>query len=329
MIHFVYPYLFWILVVPFIVFAILVSTNKDKIERLFSGEILKRLEVNGDYLPLKIRNIIFFFAILLMMVALSRPVMNDKEHMKSSSGIHAIMAIDISGSMRSSDNYPNRLEFAKQKAKKLLEQMSSDEVFLIAFASNAFVVSPYTNDIFALSDMIDGLSDKSISNSATNYDSLAELIVDISTKEGQKIAIIISDGGDEKELATFREKMKSNNIQLFVILVGTSQGSLVLDKNNQPIMLQDGTMAITKQNDTIGKIAINTHGAYIKATYNNSDIVNLAKKIHSSTSSTFETSRKIVEYTELFYIPLAFSIFLLLLSFISLPNLDFKKKIKK
>lgn len=328
MIHFVYPYLFWILVVPFIIFAILISTNKDKIERLFSIDMLKILEVNSGYLPIRVRNIVFFSAIFMIMIALARPVTNEKEQNIQSHGLKAILAIDISGSMRCSDNYPSRLEFAKQKAKVLLNTMINDDVSLLAFAGNSFVVSPYTDDKFALVDMIDGINSQLISDSATNYDSLADLIIDRTQKNKQKIAIVISDGGDANELSEFKAKMQSNDIKLFVILVGTAQGSPVLDRTNKPIVLRDGTVAITKQNDALGEIALETDGAYIKAAYNNNDVIALANKIDSLASNDYNSIRKKVTYKELFYIPLSISLFLLLLSFISLPSLEFKKRSK-
>lgn len=320
MVHFLYPNMFWIFGIPFLIFVVLLLTNKDKLDRIFTKDILSKIEVNDNYLPPRVRNIIFITSLFLMIIALSRPVSNEKELNITQAGINAVVAIDISGSMRSEDNYPNRLEFAKQKIKKLIEFMSNDEISLIAFAGNAFMVSPYTNDTFALVDMLDGINSNMITDMATNYDDLADVLVDLTKKQKEKIAIVVSDGGDEKELDTFRKKILSENIKLYVILVGTESGAVVLDKNGKPRMLSSGVAAVTKQNESLGKIALESGGAYIKASYGDKDTAGLAHVVHNINSQSYSHSSQRIQRDELFYVPLAFSIFLLLLSLISIPS---------
>ncbi len=68
--EFVYPQFFWVMMVPFVIFALLVITNRDKVSRIFSDEVLKRLRANTQTLPDYIRNIVLFSAIFMMLVAL-------------------------------------------------------------------------------------------------------------------------------------------------------------------------------------------------------------------------------------------------------------------
>ena len=109
------PYLFWILIVPFILFAILISTNKEKLSRVFDEKVLKRLSASDETIPLTIRNMTMFVAIFLMIVALARPVIEKGDKVVDVKGLTLLVGLDISGSMRSTDLYPNRLEFAKKK----------------------------------------------------------------------------------------------------------------------------------------------------------------------------------------------------------------------
>jgi len=97
---FVYPYLFWIMVIPFILFVFLVLTNTERVSRVFDAEVLKRLRVDGDTIPLRLRNITIFISIFLMIVALSRPVIEKGERTISISGLTLMVGLDISGSMR-------------------------------------------------------------------------------------------------------------------------------------------------------------------------------------------------------------------------------------
>ncbi|NPA50289.1 MAG: VWA domain-containing protein, partial [Epsilonproteobacteria bacterium] len=60
---FEYPYLFWILIVPFLIFAFLILTNKESVERVFSKDILERLSVDRGGLPNRLRSLIMLSAI--------------------------------------------------------------------------------------------------------------------------------------------------------------------------------------------------------------------------------------------------------------------------
>jgi len=318
MVHFVYPYLFWIFIIPFAIFALLVATNKSKLERLFEENVLARLRADKDSIPQVVRNILFFTALFLMIVAMARPIVDRGERKISLQGLDVVMALDISGSMRSTDNYPNRLSFAKQKAKLLLQNMSNDEVALVTFADNAFLVAPFTNDIIALQDMLDGISDASTTMGATNFTALGEMIVSLSKDKPNKIAIVFSDGGDEEALGDFESLLSKNDIKLFVVLVGSKNGSAVLDINSKPLMLPNGKIAMTKRNDALANIALEQNGAYVIASYDSKDVQGLADTLHQSGSHKSSTVMR--DWQELFYYPLSMSLIFLLFAWSSLPS---------
>ena len=96
MVHFVYPYLFWVLIVPFLILAALVITNKSRLDRLFDRQILDRLRVNKDSLPHAARNILFFTALLMMIIAMARPVFDKGEQKISLKGSNIVLSFDIS-----------------------------------------------------------------------------------------------------------------------------------------------------------------------------------------------------------------------------------------
>jgi Ca-activated chloride channel family protein len=72
--EFVNPYLFWILIVPFTIFAFLISTNKERLSRIFDAKVLERLSATNESVPLMLRNVVLFAGVFLMIVALARPV---------------------------------------------------------------------------------------------------------------------------------------------------------------------------------------------------------------------------------------------------------------
>lgn len=69
-----------------------------------------------------------------------------------------ILSIDVSGSMRSQDIYPSRLEAAQRAAKAFLDATPDRvRVGLVVFAGYASVLSPPTTDHRRLAGLIDGL----------------------------------------------------------------------------------------------------------------------------------------------------------------------------
>jgi Ca-activated chloride channel family protein len=65
---FMHPYLFWLMIIPFVIFAFLISTNKERLSRIFDEKVLRRLSASDESIPLMMRNIIMFLAIFLMIV---------------------------------------------------------------------------------------------------------------------------------------------------------------------------------------------------------------------------------------------------------------------
>jgi len=323
--EFVYPQLFWVMIVPFAIFVFLVLTNREQISRIFAPQVLERLRADHDALPNSLRNLVLFSAVFLMIVALARPVIDRGEKVVDSRGITLLMALDISGSMRSRDRYPNRLEFAKKKLKELLDAMPTDEVGLLAFAHNAFVLAPFTSDTATLKQIVDGVNEDYINMASTDLLSLADLAGDLLAEKPQKALVVFTDGGDPEALTGLKERLKEEGITLYAVLVGSKKGAPVVDKGGRPVRKKDGTIAITQRNDALIEVAKATGGEGVVAGYGKKDMQELARTIHRRFAASRRGPVKIRERQELFYYPLAAAVFLLLIGLSSLPRGRFGK----
>ena len=319
---FIHPYLMLVMLVPFVIFAVLVLTNKEGVARIFDAEVLQRLQVDGDVLPQKIRNMVLLGSVLLMIIALGRPVIPHGKHTVNLQGLDAMVALDISGSMRSRDIYPNRLQFAKQKIRQLLNAMPEDAVSMAAFAHAAFMLAPFTTDKATLKQLLDGVDESYINLASTDFGALADLAATFLETKKPRILIVFTDGGDAQALKDFHFQsiLKDANITLYAVLVGTKKGAPVLDQRDHPIQTRQGTLAITQRNDTLGSIARATGGDFVIARNGKSDMVDLAKRIHSKWGSKKQGSITINRQTELFVYFLAAATLLLLLGLMSLPR---------
>jgi len=317
---FLHPYLFWALLIPFVVFAVLVSTNKDRLERIFDKRILERLSAASESMPMRVRHLVLFAAIFLFIVAMARPVIDRGEKVVDVQGLSVLTALDISGSMRSRDVYPNRLGFAKMKLKQFFDAMPGDEIAVAAFAYSPFVIAPFTSDKTTLKLLVDGVDDSYISYAATDFKALGEFAAELLEKKSPKILVLFTDGGDEEAIKGFGDVLKSNGIDLYVVLVGTKKGAPVLDAQGKPLKDKEGNLIITRRNDDLGLLAQKLGGAYVIAANGNADMQQLAQTIHARYHTQKQGEVRIKDTVELFYYPLAFGLVLLLIGLSSLPQ---------
>ena len=70
----------------------------------------------------------------------------------------SVLIMDMSYSMYATDLMPNRLTHTRFKANDLLDQLNDGDVGLIAYAGDAFVISPLTEDVNNIKLLLPALS---------------------------------------------------------------------------------------------------------------------------------------------------------------------------
>ena len=317
---FVNPLFFWVLIVPFVIFVFLISTNKERLSRIFDEKVLKRLSATDESMPLVVRNVLMFLAIFMMIVAMARPVMEKGDKVVEVQGLTLLTALDISGSMRSTDVYPNRLEFAKKKMSVFFDAMPSDEIGVMAFAYSPFVLAPFSSDKETLKMMIEGVDDSYINMGSTDFSALGELASSSLKEKKPKILVLFTDGGDEEAIAGFADILKSEEIDLYVVLVGTEKGAPVIGEDGKSYTLEDGTIAITQRNNALGELAKENDGAYVIAGNGKEDIAQLVAVIRGKYKNQQQGEIRVKERIEYFYYPLGLGLLFLLIAFSSTPR---------
>ncbi len=328
---FEHPILFFLLFIPTVIFAYLVLTNKNGLERVFPPEILKEIKVENAHLSTKIRNILLFLSAFFMIIAISHPFIKKGNVKVSLQGQSLLLALNISESMRSKDRYPNRLEFAKAKIEALFDLMPEDEISLFAFSKDVYLLSPATTDKETLKEVLSGLNSKYLKNRA-DYKKLASVLDKVLKNKIQKTLLLVTDSDMGANLKEFEKILKKLGIKLYIIYVASQKGAPLLDENGK-LLLENDKVRISKLETNLGEIARKYGGDYIVADYSNENIKKLVSNIKKN--SLFLDEKKeltIKQRVELFYYPLLLAFILLIAALSSIPKenifqLSFRKKL--
>ena len=308
--------LYYLLPLVVVLFGLLL-TQKETQEHFFSDEVMKKLQVGANTLSAKARNIFFFLVLVLVIIALAGPIIEEGEVEVKSKSADIMIALDISDSMLAEDVYPNRLKFAKQKAMDLLKMAPDERIGVVAFAKNSYLVSPMSFDHNAVRFLLDKLSTESITEKGTDFSALLDVVNKTIKKETKKYLLILSDGGDEDDFSDEIAYAKEKNIVIFILGIGTTKGAPV-KKEDGSFIKKDGNVLVSKLNENISKLATESSGVYIQSIKSNSDIQAMLDEIEAVSEQKELKSEMVRKFIPLFYYPLGLALLLLLVATSSL-----------
>ena len=135
-------------------------------------------------------------AIGLILLSAARPQAGHEIREVVSEGIDILLAIDLSGSMRSEDFRPrNRLHVAREVAKEFLLGRTEDRIGLLAFAGRSELVAPLTLDYDGLAALIDGLDFGRIEDGTAVGAAIAQGAERLRHAKGRsRVLILLTDG---------------------------------------------------------------------------------------------------------------------------------------
>lgn len=157
-----------------------------------------------------------------------------------------VLVMDMSLSMRATDVNPNRLTRANFKAIDLIKEINDGEVGLVAYAGDAFTISPLTQDIANLENLIPSLSPEIMPSSGSNPVAGLNQAISLLDNAGYQYGHIywITDGIQSSDISALRALISQSKYEFSVLTIGTEEGA--------PVQLTDGTLL--KQNN--GSIVI-------------------------------------------------------------------------
>ena len=193
---------------------------------------------------------IFYLGIILAIVSLSRPRLDQSTQSIISSGVDIVLGVDLSASMLALDMSPTadqprtRLDVVKDVISEFIDKRKFDRIGLVAFAVDPYLVSALTLDKEFLQTNLARLRVGLTQQTGTNIGSvLAEGINRLRPLESKsKILILLTDGKDEPAPVhsplIYAEGAKKDNIKIYTIAIGanTRTRTYLYDPNARDLM---------------------------------------------------------------------------------------------
>ena len=196
--EFLHPWAFLLLLFPFAVF-IAHGIIRSGFTRALPYS-MTHLQIEQDSLRVLFTRwlpmLCYTAALLLMVVALARPVRIDRSVLPPTEGIDIMLLMDVSASMQKTDFYPNRFVAAQQTAKRFIDKRLSDRIGIVVFAKSALLQAPLTLDHEALQEYISsmylGMVDPNYTAIGDGLGVAANHLKD--SKAKSKVIILLTDG---------------------------------------------------------------------------------------------------------------------------------------
>ncbi|RRD02978.1 vWA domain-containing protein [Prevotella sp. OH937_COT-195] len=262
-------YLYLLVIVPIMAAVrwFMMRSRKKKLAKFGDAVLLAQLMPNVSKIRRTVKFWILQTALAMIIIMLARPQLGAKISNDKRNGIEAVIALDISNSMRAKDVMPSRLEKSKMLIENMVDNFTNDKVGLVVFAGDAFIQLPITSDYVSAKMFMQNTEPNLIASQGTNIGEALRIASSSFTKAENigRAIIIITDGEDHEggaEEAAAAAKKKGMNV--FVLGVGSSKGSLIPDDQGGYVKDDTGSDVISALNeDMCRRIAEAGGGGYI------------------------------------------------------------------
>jgi len=280
-------------------------------------------------------------ALAALVTAVARPQMGRMNESTDAEGIDIVVTLDLSGSMQALDlstreNIVTRLDAAKKVVRDFISKREYDRIGIVAFASEAYVVSPLTLNHDWLKKNLERLELGEIDGTGTAIGTaLGASVNRLRDHESRsRIVVLLTDG--ENNAGTISpigaaEAAKTYGVKVYTIATGKKgrvpvpetdrQGRILRDREDNPIY-RGRTMQSNYNETELTEIAQMTGGRFFRAT-EDGDLERVYDEIDALETTTIEL-RSYASFTELFVWPASLGLLLILIEQL-LSNTRFRR----
>jgi Ca-activated chloride channel family protein len=326
MLEFTWPWAFFALPLPLLVYAFLAKAARQD-AALFVPFYQRLSQLKTDSTRSDTNRILKLICLVLIWVALvlaaSRPQWVGEAIQLPSSGRDLMLAVDISGSMEARDMVINNVQLSRFEVMKVVVsdfavRREGDRLGLILFAAHAYIQTPLTFDRNTVAKLISELEIGMIEESATAIgDAIGLGVKHLRERpENSRVLVLLTDGVNNAGAISpiqAGQLAQTENIRIYTIGMGADS---LVQRSFQGSRAINPSAELDEENLTL--IAETTGGRYFRAR-NVEDLVEIYAEL-----DTLETIEQDVQtfrpINVLFYWPLGAAVLLsFLLALLSLP----------
>ncbi|HPX86871.1 MAG TPA: VWA domain-containing protein [Candidatus Hydrogenedentes bacterium] len=228
---------------------------------------------------------IFLLGILFVLLAAAGPRWGKKWAPVTRVSRDVLVVLDVSLSMDAENPPPTRLVRARQKIESLLERSPADRFGLVAFSGEAATLCPLTLDHGYFRSVLDAINTNTLSTDGSDISAALKEALDVFQEDaqrfgednsGDRVVLLLSDGEETAGDALALAEQIGRYARIYVIGIGDPQGAVV----TYPAWLrqyvripEDKLTRLSKlDEENLSRIAVQSGGAYVRITPDNSDV---------------------------------------------------------
>ncbi|OED82646.1 VWA domain-containing protein, partial [Vibrio splendidus] len=291
---FIYPYWFLALaVLP----AIWWLSKRQSKQGLLASHIARYLAPESSK-PSKNRGTYFGVWWLVGVIALAGPSFEKNEQPSFEKTQARVVIMDMSMSMYATDIKPNRLTQARYKALDLLSLWKEGLTGMVAYAGDAYTISPLTSDINTIKNLVPNLSPDIMPFQGGNAASAVKLAIEMMTRAHiyQGDLVLIGDDIDDQEKKEIDSLLSGSNWTLSVLAVGTESGAPISLPSGSMLQTDSGQTVVAKTNlDNMRDLTRRSGGTFTELQFDNSDVEHIASYLDrvATTSEVTKTNNSL------------------------------------
>lgn len=303
-----------LLFIPFII-ALFFIFRKEKSLQFSSLLVFKQSSVRPTRKHY-FEKIAFLLGLSLIIAGLARPQSADKNQNLSKFGIDMVIVLDVSGTMKSVDFKPNRLEVAKKVIQEFVRKRITDRIGLVIFAGTAYTKIPLTVDYMILENSLTKISTEDVNKDGTAIGVGISVALNRLKQSDTKTKIIIlaTDGDNNAGTIspeTSAQLAKDLQIKIYTIGVGSNR-TIIPVESLFGTSYQQVKGGINE--DLLKFIAAETGAKYFRA-WDENDLKQIFTTIDQLEKTRFEM-KNLQQYNELFHLFVIAGLCLMLLGFL-------------
>ncbi|TXS93627.1 VWA domain-containing protein [Parahaliea aestuarii] len=238
---------------------------------------------------------------LLACVALAGPSLHKIPQPVAQREDALVVILDLSYSMKAADLAPSRLDRARQKILDLLDVREEGQTALVAFAGDAHVVTPLTDDKATIANLLPALNPDMMpvpGSDAAGAVSLAlQLLHSGGARDGR--ILLLTDAVARDQHDTIADAVADAGVELDVMGIGTASGAPLPLPEGGFLKDASGTIVVPGLDSAeLSQLARKSRGRYLTMQLDNSDLQDIATALDLPGQERLSTSERRADHWE-------------------------------